>query len=222
MRTVVPMAALGAAVLALTMAAVVVASVEMRARHVAGASITEPVNALIVLGHGIDADFVPTYPSRRRAEAAALLLIDGRAGAAIFTGQLGGFDAPMSGGQTMADRAEAIGAPPSAIIVEHEARTTFENLRFSYAIGDRLGFESYALVSDPYHLARAWALSAYLGRPDVGLVAAETTSKARPWPAWNEVLREALAWWYNFAKVIAWEALGLAGIDPADRTDWVW
>jgi uncharacterized SAM-binding protein YcdF (DUF218 family) len=119
----------------------------------------------------------------------------------------------------MRDFALSIGAPPERLIVEPRARTTFENLRFGFAVARDRNLRTLALATDAYHLERARRLAAFLGRPDVGLIGIDglrhDSLGNRVW----YVLREALAWWYNLGKVAAWEALAAAGLDPDERAD---
>jgi len=117
--------------------------------------------------------------------------------------------------------AVAAGAPPERVLVEPRSVSTFENLRFSLRLAERRGLERLALASDPYHLARARALAAYFGRPDVGLVAARGFGR-EPWfVRVAHLLREAMAWWYNLLKVAGWEALGALGVPEGARAELV-
>ncbi len=76
-------------------------------------------------------------------------------------------------------------------------------------------------MTDAFHLERARRLAAYFGRDEIGLVAVRGLEHER----WHErtwhVVREAMAWWYNLAKVAAWELLAAAGLDDREREAWV-
>ncbi len=49
----------------------------------------------------------------------------------------------------------SLGVPEGAIILEDEAKNTFENVKFSKQILDRRGWNSILLISAPYHMKRA-------------------------------------------------------------------
>jgi hypothetical protein len=74
-------------------------------------------------------------------------------------------------------------------------------------------------VTDAFHLERARRLAAYLGHPDVGLVSVDGLSLAGPGDRVWSILREALAWWYNAAKIAGWEVLGSAGFSTRERAE---
>ncbi|MEM1345553.1 MAG: YdcF family protein [Pseudomonadota bacterium] len=213
---------LGAGVFALTLAGVWYADRVVRAETLLGRGLDAPVDAVIVLGAGIDGDGTLAFVSRRRATAAAQLIAEGQAGAAIFSGTLKKMYPPHSAGAMMQAHAIALGTPPALTVAEPRSRSTFENLRFSFAIADERGWQRLAIVSDAYHLSRAWALAAYLGRPEIEIVAA----RGFDWDWWPIKLahriREALAWWFNLAKIGAWEGLGLFGLSDETRQEWVW
>lgn len=215
------LAAVGAAVLAVTLGAVVWQTEAMSDAHLDGRSLTEPVDAVIVLGAGVEGDGRLAYSSRRRAEAAARLLAEGRTNALIFSGGLGLWHPETPAGALMRDLAAAA-LPPGAglrarMAVEPNSRTTFENLRFSFAIAEAKGYRRLALLSDPYHLARAERLAAYFGQPGIGLVAAAGFEREGLQARIGTYLREAAAWWYNLGKVAVWEALTLLGVDAETR-----
>lgn len=196
-RLAVAMAAVGALTLLLEIAA----SEAVLTRHRAGAAIETPVDAAIVLGAQFDPDGILSWNSRRRAQNAARLLEAGKAKALIFSGA----GAPpwfKSVGELMCREAAGMGAPEAQLYVDPNARTTIQNLEYAFAIADAQGFRRLALVSDAYHLTRAWALAAWLGQPGVALAAVDF--KLWHWRpgALYAHLREAAAWWYNLAKVV--------------------
>ncbi len=199
-----------------TLAAVQVASDRVLEAHRDGKGMPE-VDAIIVLGSGVDGDGRLAYSSRRRVEAAVRAYLDGRASAIIMTGGMGPWHPGRTGADLMREFAVELGADPADIVLEESSTTTFENLRFSFEIAEERGFERLALASDAYHLTRGRALAAYLGKPDLPLVAAfglrRESSRDRTWA----IIRETLSWWYNLYKVVAWEILTLSGYDEAER-----
>lgn len=212
---------LGLAVLLLTIGAVMLLSERMMDRHAFGRSIAEPVDAAIVLGGGIDGDGVIGYSTRRRVLAAVEALKQGKARRLIVTGGPLFRGSAVTVADLMAEHAMALGAPEGAVIREERAGTTFENLRFSFALADERGLGRLALVSDAYHLARAKALAAYFGHPEVELVAAPGLRMDSDSNRISSILREAMAWWYNVLKVAAWEGLGLLGLGESERAEFV-
>jgi uncharacterized SAM-binding protein YcdF (DUF218 family) len=210
-------AAGGLVLLALTYLAVwLMQGWQQRTHHVAR-PVVPPVDAVIVLGGGMDPDGTLNTIGRARADAAMRLLARGDAAHAIFTGTGFAGDAAPSEAAAMRARALARGAERERLIVEPDARTTLENLTLSFAIADRKGFGRLAVLTDAFHLTRALALARLLGR-DVVPVAVDRGAGALPAAEQVPVLlRETLAWWYNLGKAAAWAGLGLLGWTEAAR-----
>lgn len=214
-RAVRALALLGAVLCGATLVAVQVASDRVLEAHRDGVGMA-PVDAIIVLGSGVDGDGVLGYSSRRRIAAAVAAWRAGKARAIITTGGTGAWHPGVSSAALMADHAIALGLPPGAVLLEERSTTTLENLRFAFDIADAAGMARVALASDAFHLVRARALAGWLGRPDLPLVAADGLAREPlPMRAVN-LLREAAAWWFNLGKVIGWEAMALAGMGEAE------
>ncbi len=210
---------LGIFVLALTIAAVLYAEHRIRHDGALAEALPEPVDAAIVLGAGVDGDGRLGYDSRRRVAGGVALLADGRAAILIFSGGVGGNHPTTPAAVLMRDHAVELGADRARLMVEPRAVSTFENLRFSFAIAREQGFERLAIVSDPGHLARAAALASFWGKPGLPLVAVPGTERGW-WPIRGVfAVREALAWWFNLGKVAGWEAFGLIGMPEARREE---
>jgi len=210
---------LGLGVLALTVGAVLYFSDANLRLHGGGRSMTAPVDAILVLGGGIDGDWVLGYSSRRRVAVAVALLRAGRARALIFSGGPDWAARGQTAAEQMRAHAIGLGAPPGALLIESHAASTFENLRFGFALAERQGFESLAILTDAFHLERARALSSYFGHADIGLAAVRGLEydgiANRVW----SIVREALAWWLNLAKVAGWEVLAATGMDVDARQE---
>ena len=204
---------LGAAVLLVTAASVFLGAVLMQQRHSDGRSLSEPVEAAIVLGAGVNPDGKLGYSTQRRVAAGVDLLRAGLAERLVMSGRIVGSNVA----KVMRETAFALGAPGHAVVLEDESETTFQNIRFSFAMARRNGWDSLAILTDDYHLLRAWALACYFGRCDVGLVAAPTMGVAPENHSAREVGRETLAWWFNVLKIAAWSALGAAGVPESRR-----
>ena len=172
-----------------------------------------PVEAILVLGGGVDGDGVIGYSSRRRVAVAVAMLKAGKAQYLIFTGGPGWMTPGYTSAQLMQKHAISLGASPEALLTENNSISTFENLRFGFTLASQKGFTDLAILTDAFHLERAYWLAGYFGHRDIGLVAVrglEYDGDAnRVW----SILREALAWWFNLAKVGGWEVLSAAGVD---------
>jgi len=169
---------------------------------------------LIVLGGAMTEENTLGAQTRARVEAAVALYAAGAAPRIHFTGGSPGHGRPGAGEQMRA-LAVALGVPAAATSAESASRSTLQNALFSRPVLGRLADGPVILVSDGFHLARAWASFRWAGYPSVRLAAA-TAFGEEPLPEqirW--VAREALAWWFNPARVIAFELLErLRGPDP--------
>ena len=208
-------------VLVLTLAAVVYFSDRNLRLHGNGRSLEAPVDAAIVLGGGVDPDGVLGFSTRRRVATGVSLLAAGKARHLILSGGPILHQRVTAAAELMREHAVALGAPPDTLVLEARSRSTFENLRFSLRIAEERGFERLAVLTDAHHLERARWLAGYFGAGEIGLVAARGLEHE----SWHDrayhVAREALAWWYNLAKIAAWETLAAAGLDPRERRAWV-
>ncbi|MEM9044371.1 MAG: YdcF family protein [Pseudomonadota bacterium] len=219
LRAVLVLVSLGALVHIVTIIAVVLTSKQMRALHGEGMSITKPVDAAIVLGGGTAPDGMPSYSTRRRVAAGVKLLTEGKAKLLILSGGYGNRNRSVPQGEKMRQLAISYGANQDQLLVEGRAISTFQNLLFSYPIAEEAGAKSLAIVTDPFHLYRAYRLSAFFGHPDVSRVAA----KGQRYEHWLRTAfvmnREALSWWFNILKATGWEGMRLLGYSEADRIE---
>lgn len=206
----------GAAVLLLTAVAVVAAAILMQQRHGAGRSFDVPVDAAIVLGGGVDPDVMLHYSTRRRVAVGVALLRAGLADRLVVSGGRV-YDSDVAAADLMRDYALSLGAPAAAILVEGDSASTFENIRFSFALARQAGFQRLAIVTDSSHLSRAYALACYFGACDVELVAVPEFRSAH----WTEIVRsigrETLAWWYNMGKAVSWSFMKRPGVPEGRR-----
>ena len=191
---------------------------EIRRAYGGPDGIPEPVDAAIVLGGGTKSDLILDFSSRQRVRMGVYHLQQGNARNLIMTGgMMRGL--PVTAASAMRDFAVELGADSSRVVLEEQALTTFENLRFSFEIMDRNGWQTFAIVSDSYHLARARELARFLGREPSGLGAASSLS-SEPMPMRIAItLRETAAWGYNLYKAVAWWGLGVLGYSEADRAE---
>jgi uncharacterized SAM-binding protein YcdF (DUF218 family) len=210
---------LGIAVLALTVVAVLYMSDKNLRLYGQGRGLDAPVDAILVLGGRIDADGVPGYSSRRRVAVAVALLQTGQARHLIFSGGPEWMRPYFTAAALMRNHAITLGAPPELLFTEDRSVSTFENLRFGFALAERQGFANPALLTDAFHLERARRLAGYFGHPDARLVAAPGLELDGPADRVWSIVREALAWWLNLAKVGGWEVLAAAGMDADARRE---
>lgn len=107
------------------------------------------------------------------------------------------------------------GAPEWAISVEGNSISTFENARFTQEVARAEGWRNAVIVSDDFHLLRAWALYDYWGGDDglsiEALAAAHGRGDAGPMRAIAALGRETLALPYNVMKIAAQSALDMVG-----------
>lgn len=216
------LALLGLAILGLTYFAVWWMQDWQYRRYHSSSVIVPPVDAVIVLGGGMDPDGDFNIIGRARVGAAVELLSRGDAAHAIFTG-FGCADGDDGCSEAAAMRARAVenGADPGRLIVEPDARTTLENLTRSLAIADQRGFRRVAVLTDAFHLTRAVALARLLGREVVPVAAKGGLRWLPPAEQFPVLMRESLAWWYNLGKAAAWTGLGLLGRSEAERAELV-
>ncbi len=199
----------GFVVLAVTTVAVMVMSRLNIERHGVRPGPDQPVEAILVLGGGVDPDGMPAYSSRRRVAGAVALYRAGKTQYVILSGR--------SSAALMRDYALSLDVPAEAIILEPRAHTTFENILFGIAIAQERGITRIAILTDSFHLERARYLAAYFGQPDVVPIAVSGLEQGKLIMRAASILREAIAWWYNLGKVAVWEMLALTGLDAESR-----
>jgi uncharacterized SAM-binding protein YcdF (DUF218 family) len=98
----------------------------------------------------------------------------------------------------MADRAEELGVPRDALIVESESSTTAENALFTARLLRERGVKSVWVVSQPFHVRRGRRLLRQQGFLAHADSRADSVQYERPDLAWRWVAREYLAWTAHF------------------------
>ena len=189
------------------------------------AALPRAADAIICLGGGMSYNGWqdPGPASARRALTCAELVQAGVAPVAVFSGAGNGV---MSAGEAMANLAQSVGLPAEAILGEARARSTLQNAVLSYALlpvhPDRL--HRVVIVSDAFHLPRAWITFTLLGEAEVDVYAARIAYSyddgppARSYVQWT--LREAFAVWVNVGRTGAYLVGGLFGVDAQTRAAW--
>ena len=128
----------------------------------AGAA-AQPADVIIVLGHPANAGGSPSLAMLEQVALAALLHQAGLAPALLFTG--GAVHNEHVEAQVMAELAAAQGVPAAAIVVETQARDTFENARYCRQIIQAPGWQDAIVVTTPYHVRRASRIFHVAGIP---------------------------------------------------------
>lgn len=126
--------------------------------------------AIIVLGYRSGRDGTPSPVQRWRCEIAARSMDRSRSSTLIMSGWNGE-------AEVMADYTHGVlGVPADHIVVEKQARTTWENVAYSLPIAQ--DYDVIKIASDPLHARRARRYVARL-RPDL-LPLLEPTTAYRP------------------------------------------
>ena len=207
-RTFKRLAVLGIGVYLVTLAAVIWQTHEATRAHGNGADLPASQAVGIVLGSGVKGDGILDYAARGRVRLGVRLLAEGKVRSLIVSG------GPVRHWQetsaaVMAAYAIALGAPEDRVILEPEARNTFENLAYSAHLAVDGGNNRYVIVTDAFHLPRAKVLGDVLGLDVAGLAAVASPASVRRELGWRPLLREAGAWWVNLWRVSWWYAVGL-------------
>jgi uncharacterized SAM-binding protein YcdF (DUF218 family) len=175
-------------------------------------------DAIICLGAGM-ADKLSPLPdevTEARARTCAALHASGAAPVVVFTGAGNDFHAAA---EAMATVARSAGLPEAVAIVEPNAHSTIQNAAFGLALLPTPA-ERIIVVSDAFHLPRAWVIFRVLGDEDIALYATEG-ALAAPLPTrlgWS--LREAVVIWVNAGRLTVYGIAGAMGIDRDTRVGW--
>ena len=155
-------------------------------------------DAIVVLGAALDPGGTAQPALRRRTLRGAALHAAGAAPLLVLSGGGGG---ARSEAAAMAEIARGAGVPESALVLEEVSSTTFENAVHTARLLEARGLSRIVLVSDVYHLPRAWFLFRLNRMSVVGMAAAP----APPWPTLlSLVVREMAA----TVKSVALAAVG--------------
>ncbi len=178
----------------------------------------ERADAIFCLGAGMsdEDEALPDEVSLGRALTCARLYADGVAPVVVFTGA--GNDV-SSAAAAMANVARAEGVPEGAILIDPFAHSTIQNAAFGVALLTGKP-ERLVLVSDVFHLPRAWVVFRVLGHDNLSLYATENMSSAplRMRLQWS--LREAVVLWVNAGRLTVYVTAGAMGIDEDTRIGW--
>jgi uncharacterized SAM-binding protein YcdF (DUF218 family) len=176
----------------------------------------DPASVIVVLGGGMEDDGTLGGDTAGRTRAGIWLFQAGLAPRIHFTGGVPEDGVPGAGDQ-MRELAVELGVPPAAASAENHSRSTLQNALMSRDVLGPLAEEPIILVSDGYHLARSWLSFRWAGYRPVALSAASAFGDQPAADQARRVLREALAWWFNLARIAVWHVAELVGVSEADR-----
>ena len=145
-------------------------------------SAAETFDAVIVLGTRVEADGGASPPLARRVRRGVALVRAGAAPLLLLTGgqSPGGWPEVPSEAEVMGRLAREAGLPAEAILLEHTARSTWENARFSAQMMAARGLGSALLVTDRLHLWRALLCFRRCGLKVTGYAAQESWREDPP------------------------------------------
>lgn len=126
-------------------------------------STTGPSEAVIVLGFPPRRDGRTNAVQRWRCRIAVRSLDPGRSSVLIMTGAAtkgSASEAEVMGGYAR----DVLGVPPQQIMLEEQARSTWDNMRYSLPMAEQ--FTAIKIASDPFHVRRAHRYVATI-RPDL-------------------------------------------------------
>tara|TARA_R110002096_G_scaffold433887_5_gene653981 strand:- start:115012 stop:115572 length:561 start_codon:yes stop_codon:yes gene_type:complete len=155
----------------------------------------ERVDAIVVLGAPLRPDGQLSLAGRERVAEGVRCFNDGRAPLLVFTG---GAAHSAAEAPAMARRAEELGVPREAIVIEDRSATTAENARFTAELLRPHGVRSVWIVSQPFHLRRGRRLFRNAGFDAKAKPRKDSVQYLYPNLAWRWVAREYVAWAAHF------------------------
>jgi uncharacterized SAM-binding protein YcdF (DUF218 family) len=169
---------------------------------------------IIVLGGGMSPKGTLHTSSTVRVDRGTQLFLAGVAPRIHFTGGLASPNAPSAGHQ-MAARSIADGVPEIATSFEGKSYSTLQNALFSKP--DWQGAKHIVLVTEGFHLPRSWATFKAFGAQKITLVHARRFRGDRIKAGIRLTVREALAVWFNAARLIVWQVAEFTSMSQVDR-----
>ena len=161
----------------------------------------EPSDAIVVLGAGLSRNGRPGWALTRRSSHAADLWHQGLADTIICTGGIAD-NQSRSEAEGCLEVLVRNGVPVSAVLLDHESRSTEENAIFTQEILEQNNLNSLIIVSDSYHLFRARYIFESVGLDDISL-SPVSSSLIRGYPTYEtSVIREVLALHWQVFKTI--------------------
>lgn len=160
-----------------------------------------PYDVIIVLGAAVWPGGRPSPALRRRMAHAVRLWQAGQGQYLLLTGGLGQH-APTEA-RVMQHLARAAGVPQHCIVLEEQATSTFESAVYCSRLCAQQHWQRALLVTDRYHLPRAWLSFRSVGLQVHG---SGTRSRLHPWrKAYYARGRELPAVLWYIVRIIAWK-----------------
>ena len=153
---------------------------------------TPQAQAVIVLGGNPPEAGALVGPSLKRLETGVALIEDGAAPTLVVTG---GGALPVA--PLMAEAAQAAGIAPDAILVEAEAQSTLQNALLTADFAELDKTQPIIIVTERYHLPRAWASFRWAGFSRVHNVASDADA---PFALSTPLLLETVKWPLNVLR----------------------
>ncbi|CAM4382850.1 MAG: YdcF family protein [Paenibacillus macerans] len=153
------------------------------------ASRSEPADVGIVLGASLWGD-EPSPGLRERLEQSIQDYKEGKFKLFLLTGGRDTANSKYTEAEGMANYLERSGIPREKILLENEATSTFENLKFSQAIMEERGYDSALIITHTYHGNRALEIAEAFGYHDPKL-SLKKSAVLKPIP---NTVREILAY----------------------------
>ncbi len=166
--------------------------------------------AIVVLGGGVTDNGTLTPNSAERVAFGVELFEAGVAPLMVLTG--GG---PIPEAPLMAEQARAAGIPDEALLVEPASRSTLQNALFTGDFDTLDKTQPVLLVSQRFHLPRAWASFRWAGFQSVEIIAADGSGE---FTIDRNLLWESVKWPFNILRGAAASA-AMAGNVP--RESWI-
>ena len=175
----------------------------------------DSADVIIVLSAGLTRDAVGLDPfTSARVERGVALWKQGAAPLLLMSGGVD-LNTGLHLSEKMKLAAMGMGARGRFVMVEGNSVSTFENARFTMEVARQEGWRRAIVVTDDFHLLRAWTLFEFWRRSDdmeiVALSAANGRRLAGLWPSTVILLRETLAVPFNVAKIVGQIGLEMIG-----------
>ncbi|MFA6142098.1 MAG: ElyC/SanA/YdcF family protein [Candidatus Omnitrophota bacterium] len=123
----------------------------------------QKADSIIVLGGGVGESGKAAQGYEERVEYGVELYKNGYAPNIVFSS---GFKYAVKEVSIMKALAESLGVPKEAIVLEEDARNTYENIKFSHSIALAKHWKKVIIISSPYHMLRV-SLVCRKNAPDI-------------------------------------------------------
>jgi uncharacterized SAM-binding protein YcdF (DUF218 family) len=130
----------------------------------------------------------PSPGLRERLERGLTLYRNGQVGRIIVSGGLDHNGSTITEAEGMRNYLVRQGIPEQDIVLETQARSTYENVLFSRQIMIDNGWKSAVLITHSYHAARAYDIAKFLDMSDPKVSSMDSKVMWMPWHKARETL----------------------------------